>query len=206
MSDSPSTDVYAHVLHGLHRRPRATLAMLVVLTGAAAMLTACTGSPRTDQPMENFENPFAGILKNPFHGPTEAGFLDLAGHYCSDFSIGNQSVGGLLAGDQAFRTLTTKLYSGDISNDEYINQVQELHPADDANIPATGCIIDQLQNCYNGPCEVTAGDGTPPPPQQPRALDPDVDAATSPRPTSAQLDAMGPDTGRDDVAVPTPLP
>ena len=204
MSDSPSTALYA--LHGLHRRPPATLAMLVVLAGAAAMLAACTGSPRTDQPMENIERPFAGILKNPFQGPTEAGFLNLVRHYCADFSIGNQAVGGLLASDQAFRTLTTKLYGGDISNDEYLNRVLDLYPADDANIPATGCIIDQLQNCYAGRCEVTTGDSAPPPPQRPRALDADVDAAVSTSPTSTELDAMGPGAARNQAVAPTPLP
>jgi hypothetical protein len=178
--------------------------MLVVLAGATAMLAACTGSPRTDQPMENIERPFADMLKNPFQGPTEAGFLDLVRHYCADFSIGNQAVDGLLAGDQAFRTLTTKLYGGDISNDEYINRVLDLYPADDANIPATGCIIDQLQNCYTGRCEVTSGDSAPP--QQPRALDPDVDAAVSTSPTATELDAMGPGADGYQAVTPTPLP
>lgn len=86
---------------------------------------------------------------------SQSGFFALTQANCSDLSVGERRLGDLLANDQLFQDLTTRLFQGDLSGDEYLNQLLALHPANDANVPATGCVIDQLQACQLGPCEVT---------------------------------------------------
>ncbi|TVQ87568.1 MAG: hypothetical protein EA400_10960 [Chromatiaceae bacterium] len=126
--------------------------------------------------------------------PTEAGFLALVQAHCSDFSVGEHRLGDLLANDQLFQDLTARLFQGDLSGDEYLNQILALHPAADANVPATGCVLDQLQTCQLGPCEVTEPSApvaatvatpVPAPTVPPEAPEPPL--ATEPAPTPEPL-------------------
>jgi hypothetical protein len=190
----------------VRRRPAPRPAALPALVIAIAVLAGCGGTPSTDQQRYvGAENPYSGMLQNPFKRPTEAGFLSLVRHHCAGLGIGGSSVGALLASDASFKTLTSKLYRGDISNDEYINQVLAMHPADDANVPATGCIIDQLQDCLAGRCEVTASAG-PATPRDPAQLEPTIDQTPVPAAEREQVDAMIEEADRERAATPTPLP
>ena len=95
-------------------------------------------------------------LGNPFHRPTESGFRDMARAGCGSMSVGDSTVDALLGEDKAFDSLISALYQGDISNDEFMNQVLLQYPAADANIPATGCIMDQLAQCFAETCKAEA--------------------------------------------------
>ena len=95
----------------------------------------------------------SGGVKNPFAGPTEARFTTLVKQNCGAQQVGGQSVSSLLASDSTFRQLTTRLYKGRISNDEFVNLLMQQYPSDDANIPATGCVVDQLARCFSSKCE-----------------------------------------------------
>lgn len=117
------------------------------------LLAGCAGNG-SDGSFSGIAAAFSSSVGNPLNRPSQQGFEALIRHNCADQTIGGRPVSSLIAEDEPFRTLTSQLYRGDISNDEYINQVLRLHPADDANIPATGCIIDQLQSCLSGNCDV----------------------------------------------------
>jgi hypothetical protein len=117
------------------------LAMMVLLG-----LIGCSGDVRMTDPIRN-----AGNL---FKHPTESGFRAMSRASCGTMSVGNSTVSALMAGDEAFNTMLGALYRGDISNDEFMNQVLEAHPAADANVPATGCIMDQLAQCFAEECKV----------------------------------------------------
>jgi hypothetical protein len=99
-------------------------------------------------------------LKNPFRGPTEAGFMSLVQHNCGSEVIGGQPISTLIKSNTSFRQLTSRLYQGDISNDAFMNLLLQEYPAPDANIPATGCVVDQLNRCFATKC----GGGTAEPP------------------------------------------
>lgn len=91
---------------------------------------------------------------NLFKHPTESGFRAMSRASCGTMSVGDSTVSALMAGDEAFNAMLGALYRGDISNDEFMNQVLEAHPAADANVPATGCIMDQLAQCFAEECKV----------------------------------------------------
>jgi hypothetical protein len=189
------------------RRPNLRPAALAALACATVLAAGCNGNPRTEsQRYVASENPFAGMLQNPFRRPTEAGFMNLVRHYCASFSVGDSTVGALLSKDADFRTLTSKLYGGDISNDEYINRVLAAYPADDANVPATGCIVDQLQSCFSGRCEVVAADTQPSVPENPQQLEPGIDETPVPAAQREQVDEMIDEADRERAETPTPLP
>lgn len=94
----------------------------------------------------------AGV-KNPLRGPSQARFMTLVKQNCGGELVGGQPISSLLASDTTFRQLTARLYRGDISNDELVNLLLQQYPADDANIPATGCVVDQLSRCLSGNCD-----------------------------------------------------
>lgn len=93
-------------------------------------------------------------LSSAFERHSEATFVELVDANCSDRSVGDRTVGSLMATESGFRELTLRLYRGEISNDEYSNQVLLAHPAPDGNVPATGCVVDQLARCLSGRCTV----------------------------------------------------
>lgn len=107
-------------------------------------------------------DPFKGVLTNPFAGPSEAGFMALVRANCSQYHIGQQSLGALLKGNTEFQALTEALYRGNISNDEYIDRVLSRHQAPDANILGTGCVINQLDECLSSSCELKPTQSAPP--------------------------------------------
>lgn len=112
----------------------------------AVLLSGCATQGRVTDPL--------AALGNPFQRPTETGFRAMMQSSCGSLSVGNTTVGALLDEDEAFDTMVTALYQGDISNDEFMNQVLLQHPAPNANIPATGCIMDQLEQCFAETCKV----------------------------------------------------
>ncbi len=87
-----------------------------------------------------------------FSGANENQTVARIEHICSDYSIGDQKLGALLASDSPFLGLTLGLYRGEMSNDQYVERVLSLHPAADGNVPATGCVIAQINNCLRGGC------------------------------------------------------
>jgi hypothetical protein len=93
-------------------------------------------------------------LSSAFEPHSEAAFVELVDANCSDLSVGDRTVGSLMATESGFRELTLRLYRGEISNDEYSNQVLLAHPSPDGNVPATGCVVDQLARCLSGHCTV----------------------------------------------------
>lgn len=125
------------------RSPHRTRLLLAAL---AATLSGCTSNGQVTDPLASLGNPFAR--------PTEAGFLELVDANCSQKSIGDTTVGALIGQNTAFDEWTSALYNGDISNDEFMNQVLLEYPAPDANVPATGCIMDQLAQCFAETCDV----------------------------------------------------
>lgn len=121
--------------------------------GSIALALALTTLGGCASDGKGLRNPFAGV---PFRRSSEADFMALVKHQCAALPVGSDTVGGLLATDQAFEDATRKLYQGDLSNDEYLNLILASHPAADANVPATGCVVDTLQTCLSGPCTVAA--------------------------------------------------
>lgn len=119
---------------------------LLALTLVVALTGCATEGQVTDA---------STALGNLFQRPTEAGFRAMAEANCGSLSIGDTAVDALLGNNTAFDTLVTALYDGDISNDEFMNQVLLEYPAPDANVPATGCIMDQLDRCFAETCKVT---------------------------------------------------
>ncbi|KAA6184456.1 hypothetical protein F2Q65_12115 [Thiohalocapsa marina] len=96
-------------------------------------------------------NPLMG-LSTALKSPTEAGFFALVRQNCADHSIGGTPLDTLLDTDTQVRDLTAQLYRGDLSNDEYVNQLSQAFPSDDANIPAAGCVMNQLDVCLSSHC------------------------------------------------------
>lgn len=119
--------------------PLLAAAVLIVLNGCA------TDGRITDPSV---------YLGNPFQRPSETGFRALVQADCGQMSIGDTTVNALLGKNTAFDSWITALYDGDISNDEFMNQVLLQYPAPDANVPATGCIMDQLAQCFAETCKV----------------------------------------------------
>jgi hypothetical protein len=117
---------------------------------AVALLTLLLGACASDSPMQGALRESIG---NPFGGPTEQGFQDLVRKHCGDRLVGGQSVATLLDGDSTFRQLSGRLYRGDPPNDAFMQQLLQEYPAADANIPATGCVIRQLNTCLNTKCD-----------------------------------------------------
>ena len=126
------------------RTPRG--ARLLVSAALAAILGGCTTDAQVTDPLTS--------LGNPFQRPTEAGFRALVQTNCGTLSIGSTTVNALLGSNSTFDELITALYEGDISNDEFMNRVLLQHQAPDANVPATGCIMDQLEQCFAESCKV----------------------------------------------------
>ncbi|WPL11650.1 MULTISPECIES: hypothetical protein [Thiorhodovibrio] len=87
-----------------------------------------------------------------FSGVSEQKVFARVQRFCADYSVGDKRLGNLLATDDAFRALTLSLYRGEMSNDEYIDRVLSLHPAADGNVPATGCVIANFNDCLAGNC------------------------------------------------------
>ncbi|WP_201219277.1 hypothetical protein [Halochromatium roseum] len=130
----------------LHPARLSRHAMALVTTAVLALLSGCTtDGPITDPSVH---------LGNPFQRPTEAGFRSLVQAHCGQLSIGSTTVNALLGKNTAFDSWITALYNGDISNDEFMNQVLLQYPAANANVPATGCIMDQLKQCFAETCKV----------------------------------------------------
>ncbi|MBK1647505.1 hypothetical protein [Rhabdochromatium marinum] len=89
-----------------------------------------------------------------FSGVSEQRVMARIERFCADYSIGEQPLGSLLEKDAKFRTLTHELYRGEMSNDEYVARVLTLYPAADGNVPATGCVITQFNDCISGDCQL----------------------------------------------------
>lgn len=132
--------------------PTAAMAVLVgtLVPIGGVLIGGCAGDGTSSNPLQGA---LQGI-RNPFQGPTEADFFALAREQCSGYSVGGQSLGTLLDGD--LHDLTAKLYRGELSNDEYVNMLMQQHPSDDANIPAAGCVINQVTACLSGRCQPAA--------------------------------------------------
>ncbi|WP_295542191.1 hypothetical protein [uncultured Thiohalocapsa sp.] len=130
-----------------HTRRRHAVPPAVALL--ALMLAGCAA-----------DNPMHGALResvgNPFGSPTEQDFESLLVKHCGDRTVGGQPIAELLRSDTTFRQLTTRLYRGDLSNDAFMNQLLAEYPAPDANIPATGCVVNQLSACLSGDCDGAA--------------------------------------------------
>jgi len=165
----------------------------------------------------------ANGIGNPFGGPSEAGFLERVRHYCAAYPIGEATVGSLLASDPIFKSLTSRLYRGDLSNDAFAFQALELHPADDANVPGTGCIINQLDACFNRRCRAPDTPAAAPLPPMENTEDAAMSdpndtvamqtehtpVATGPAPSASTEDAAEPvplDTQPPTPQAPRPLP
>jgi len=128
-------------------------AAVACITGALLLGGGCA-SDSGGNPFEGMKSPLAERIGNPFKGPSEAGFFALVRKNCASYSIGDQGLAGLNETAGSVGTLTAKLYRGDISNDEYINLLLQEFPAEDANIPATGCVINQLDTCLSTDCQL----------------------------------------------------
>jgi hypothetical protein len=139
---SPTKDAIARI----DRRRNRGFAGLVLSSLLALAAAGCTTDSKISDPLTQ--------LGNPFDRPSEAGFRAMAKANCGSMSVGDSTVGELMRDDDAFNRLVSSLYSGDTSNDEFMNQVLLEHPAPDANVPATGCVINQLAKCFAETCKV----------------------------------------------------
>ena len=124
------------------------------IAGTLLLAGGCA-SDSGGKPFAGMKNPLANGIQNPFKGPSEAGFFALVHKNCASYSIGGQGLGTIKATDSSIGALTAKLYRGDVSNDEYINLLLQEYPAEDANVPATGCVINQLDTCLSTNCQLT---------------------------------------------------
>ena len=124
------------------------------IAGTLLLAGGCA-SDSGGKPFAGMKNPLANGIQNPFKGPSEAGFFALVHKNCAYYSIGGQGLGTIKATDSCIGALTAKLYRGDVSNDEYINLLLQEYPAEDANVPATGCVINQLDTCLSTNCQLT---------------------------------------------------
>ncbi len=138
---------------------RARPLQLAALLALGILTAGCAGDDKITRMLN---------LGSLFHGPSEQGFLERVRHYCADYPVGEATVGSLLATDPTFQTMIGRLYRGDLSNDAFAFQVLELHPAADANVPATGCLVNQLDACFAGRCRVpeTPAAAAPMPPTE----------------------------------------
>jgi hypothetical protein len=128
-----------------HRSTQRRVGLLLAVVGLG--IAGCGNEPRISDPLTS--------LGNPFSRPSEPAFRAMIKASCGTKRVGDTTVTALLNdSDGPFNTLVSSLYSGDISNDEFMNQVLLEHPANDANVPATGCIIDQLAQCFADECKV----------------------------------------------------
>jgi hypothetical protein len=121
---------------------------------SALLLAGGCASDSGGQPFSGMKNPLADGIQNPFKRPSEAGFFALVHKNCASYSIGGQGLGAIRPTDSSIGSLTAKLYRGDVSNDEYINLLLQQYPAEDANVPATGCVINQLDTCLSTNCQL----------------------------------------------------
>jgi hypothetical protein len=133
---------------------RRRTAAVACITGALLIAGGCA-SDNGGNPFKGMKNPLAGSIGNPFQGPSEAGFFALVRKHCASYSIGDQDLGVLNETEGSVGKLTAELYRGDISNDEYLNLLLQDYPAEDANVPATGCVINQLDTCLSTKCQLT---------------------------------------------------
>jgi hypothetical protein len=138
-----SQERHGTVAEQAHRRRAPWLPAGVI---SALMISGCATNGSVTDPL--------AALGNPFQRPTEAGFRAMAQASCASMTIGDTTVGALLGKDPSFDTMVTALYDGDISNDEFMNQLLLQHPSPDANIPAAGCIMDELERCFAETCKV----------------------------------------------------
>jgi hypothetical protein len=156
------------------------------------------------------DNPMSKALQhnmgNLFSGPNEAGFLALVADNCGAEVVGGESVATLMDSDTTFRQLSARLFRGDISTDAFTNMLLQEYPAADANIPATGCVANQLNQCFNTRC-----DGRPAEPADDIAAadmvatrDEDLDAV--PVADRDAVDAMIEEADREAAADIGPLP
>ncbi|NBC47777.1 MAG: hypothetical protein GVY22_07280 [Gammaproteobacteria bacterium] len=174
-SDDPSPRVAG-------RPGRSLIGLVFLAILAASSLAGCGSEPRMSDPLTQ--------LGNPFSRPSESGFRAMAKASCGTKSVGETTVTELLKGDTAFNELTSALYRGDISNDEFMNQVLLAHPAADANVPATGCIIDQLAQCFAEECKVQ----------------PDAEQTANERPDQDETEELAAGVDVDPVDLPSTTP
>ena len=136
-------------------RPALRHAAAAGFIAGTLLLAGGCASDSGGKPFAGMKNPLANGIQNPFKGPSEAGFFALVHKNCASYSIGGQGLGTIKATDSSIGALTAKLYRGDVSNDEYINLLLQEYPAEDANVPATGCVINQLDTCLSTNCQLT---------------------------------------------------
>ncbi len=120
------------------------------LAASLALVGLLLGGCASDNPMQDA---LRESLGSRFGGPSEQGFQSLVREHCGEQLVGGQRVATLLDRDTTFRQLTARLYSGDISNDGFTNQLLQEYPAPDANIPVTGCVVNQLNACLTSRCD-----------------------------------------------------
>jgi hypothetical protein len=134
----------------LHLKPVQHPAVAIAgLVSVLMLIGGCASDGASSNPLEG--------LKNPFQRTTDSDFFALVRDRCSAYSVGGQSLGTRLDGDSELRDLSAKLYRGDLSNDEFVNRLMQLYPADDANIPAAGCVVNQVNACLSRRCEPRTG-------------------------------------------------
>lgn len=128
----------------------------VALVSLVVQLSACTSSPRTQTGLDEIAEPGPTSATEvvPDERPSEAGFLSLVQRYCGPLAVGDATIAERLRTDPAFRQLTTDLYHGNLSNDRYMRHLLSRYPAADANVDATGCVVNQMQKCYTKRCSV----------------------------------------------------
>lgn len=143
----------------------------VALLSLVVQLTACTSSPRTQTPHDELTEPAPGADIVPGERPSEAGFFSLVERYCGALAVGDEAISARLRGDPVFRQLTSDLFHGDLTNDQYIRRLMTRYPAADANVDAAGCVVNQMQKCYTERCSVPVTERPLPERSPPDALE-----------------------------------
>jgi hypothetical protein len=137
----------------------------------AQLISACANSPRTQDPYDELAEPGPAPDVVPEERPSEDGFLSLVQHYCGRQAVGDATIAERLRTDPAFRELTLGLYHGELTNGQYTRRLLARHPAADANVDATGCVVNQLQKCYRERCSVPIAERPLPERTPPRDLE-----------------------------------
>lgn len=137
------------MMHELKWLQSIVLLMSLSLTASCSVLSPVQESL---QPLKQSLTAGVNQAKDAISPPLEAQFFERVRSQCGHHRVGQYSLSGLLTQDKVFYQLTRKLYQGVFSSDTYIAKLLKHYPAADGNVPAAGCVIDQMNACLSGDC------------------------------------------------------
>ncbi|MBB1076144.1 hypothetical protein HUU62_17200 [Rhodoferax sp. 4810] len=141
--------------HELNRLPPVVLLISLSLVAGCGVLSPVQESL---QPFKHSLTSQVNKARDAISPPLEAQFFNRVYSQCAHYRVGQHSLGALLTQDKVFYQLMRKLYQGVFSSDTYIAKLLKRYPAADGNVPAVGCVIDQMNACLSGNCILPSAD------------------------------------------------